>query len=78
MEPTPNPIHKSGDRNFFCPHYGDCLDHAVDHRWSSWHCCECAYESCQESRGIVQTVPDPDPFYEIPARIQSEVMYRLG
>jgi hypothetical protein len=77
MELSPNPIHKSGDRNFYCPHYGDCLDHAVEHRWNSWECSECAYKSMQESTSAVCTVPGPDPCYELPLEIYGQVRYRF-
>ncbi len=77
MEPMLNPIHKLGDRNLYCPHYGECLDHAVDHRWSSWDCSECLHKSTQESVCSVFTVPDPDPFYELPDRIHGEAGYRF-
>lgn len=77
MDLTPNPIHKIGERNLYCPNYAGCLDHAVDERWSSWDCSECSCKSKRESMGDVYTVPDPDPFYELPGDIYGQVRYTL-
>ena len=30
-------------RNHLCPHYGMCLDYAVDMNWRSWSCKECRH-----------------------------------
>lgn len=41
MKPAHNPVYKKGDRNVFCPHYGGCLDYAIEESWQYWNCCEC-------------------------------------
>ena len=45
----PHPILVKGNRdserpyrNVDCDHYGDCLDLALNSRWSDFSCCECA------------------------------------
>jgi hypothetical protein len=73
MKQKPNPIHKSGNRNLYCPYYEGCLDHAVESRWRYWDCCECAHKSKQESITGIQTVSDPNVYYELPANIYAEL-----
>ena len=73
MKPKPNPIHKSGNRNLYCPYYERCLDYAVESRWRFWNCSECAYKSKQESITGIQTVNDSNVYYELPAKIYAEV-----
>lgn len=73
MRPTPNPIHKSGTRNVFCPYYDECLDHAIEHRWKYWKCSECPHKLTQLSLGHVRTIHDWSPFYEYPLR-SSEIV----
>ena len=73
MRPTPNPIHKSGTRNVFCPYYDECLDHAIKHRWKYWKCSECPHKLTQLSLGHVRTIHDWSPFYEYPLR-SSEIV----
>jgi len=35
------PSRRRGERNIFCPHYGDCLDYAVKRAWVQWSCLQC-------------------------------------
>ena len=35
MEKDKNPVRKKGYRNFLCPYYRSCLDHASKHYWSA-------------------------------------------
>ena len=46
---NPNPIRKNGDRNVFCPHYGDCLDHAAKLHWEAWACLDCRHQMMQSA-----------------------------
>jgi len=69
MRPTPNPIHKSGTRNVFCPYYDECLDHAVERRWKYWKCSECPNKLRQLSPGHVRTIHDWSPYHEFPLRL---------
>lgn len=40
-----NPIAANGeaDRNFKCPYYTDCLDHAILKKWMGWRCDQCEH-----------------------------------
>ena len=78
MKPKPNPVHKAGTRNVYCPDYETCLDHAVELGWQYWSCSDCTYKLTQRSTSPVQTVNDPDQPYELPVRIHREVRYRFG
>ena len=73
MKSKPNPIHKSGTRNVFCPYYEECLDHAVERRWKYWNCTGCPHKLNKISLGYVRTVTDPNPFYELPLRLNEVV-----
>ncbi len=77
MEPAPNPVHKSGNRNIYCPYYEEYLDHAVEHRWQYWNCYECPHKLRQEPTSSIQTVRDPSPCYELPSKLHQEAMYGL-
>ena len=78
MESTPNPICKRGERNLFCVHYGDCLDHAVIKRWRRWSCGECALRCIQEERNMVPTVNDSNIYYELPPVLSGEAVRAFG
>ena len=41
MKPGLNPVHQKGDRNVYCPYYGDCLDYAIEVAWQYWNCGDC-------------------------------------
>jgi len=38
-----SPVRKRGDRNVFCPHYGQCLDFVVEKGWEDWDCRKCIH-----------------------------------
>ena len=78
MESTPNPICKYGERNLFCTHYGNCLDHAVFNKRRRWCCDECSYRCIQEERNMVPTVNDSNIYYELPPVLTSEAIGALG
>jgi hypothetical protein len=48
MDQNPNPIRKNGDRNIFCPYYGDCLTHAAKLHWENWDCSKCSHKLTQQ------------------------------
>ena len=78
MESNPNPVCKRGERNLFCLHYGDCMDHAVMNKWRRWSCGECAYRCVQEERNMVPTVNDSNIYYELPPVLSSEAIRAFG
>ncbi|MBW1739646.1 MAG: hypothetical protein JRJ42_00765 [Deltaproteobacteria bacterium] len=78
MKSRPNPIHKSGTRNVFCPYYEKCLDHAVERRWRYWKCSECPHKLRQQPLSHNVTIHAPNPCYELPWKTYREIMYRFG
>ena len=58
MNPMCNPTHKNGDRNVFCPHYGDCLDYAIQKTWEYWECSDCQHRLTVEARPEIQSKGD--------------------
>jgi hypothetical protein len=78
MSVKPSPVCRKGDRNLYCPNYGKCLDHAVDHKWRSWNCSECAFKKIQEPIHAVRTVNDSNIFYELPRTLPQEVWHSIG
>jgi hypothetical protein len=63
-----NPVQKSGERNYFCPFYSDCLDFAVKEAWKSWRCLECRHKTKEVINEEIFT-RDFAPVYEIPSGI---------
>ena len=51
MEAKPNPVYKWGEINFHCPHYEECIDHAVKRNWQFWTCSKCPHESTSKPQG---------------------------
>ncbi len=47
--PLLNPVHRSGKRNLYCPHYDQCLTHAAKYFWRFWDCSDCFYRNVAES-----------------------------
>ncbi len=47
------PIAASGEveRNFDCPYYSDCLDHAIAKKWSGWSCDDCDFREIESEPG---------------------------
>lgn len=64
MEQKPNPIYKRGERNIYCPFYGDCLDRAVDQFWRYWSCSKCPYKSVRTSDEIEYSATGEGLYYE--------------
>jgi hypothetical protein len=61
-----NPIHKKGDRNVFCPYYGNCLDYAIEKSWEYWDCCDCGYQFNEEGSPELQlTASGTIAYYEV-------------
>jgi hypothetical protein len=66
MTEKPKPMHRTGDRNDFCPFYGDCLDFAVKNSWEDWDCSECPYKTRDDARPEIQlTISGTIPYYEV-------------
>ncbi|MBW1784057.1 MAG: hypothetical protein JRL30_25375 [Deltaproteobacteria bacterium] len=49
MEIKGCPVPRRGERNIFCPYYGDCLDYAVQIQWHAFNCSRCPYKSVMQS-----------------------------
>ena len=75
MNKNPNPIRKNGNRNIFCPLYGDCLDHAAKLHWESWACFDCHHKQ-MKAAGVEGPFlsGDTTPYYTI----SSEIYRRVG
>ena len=41
MNTKPNPLYRSGDRNFQCSYYEQCRKHAFKNQWTFWTCSDC-------------------------------------
>jgi hypothetical protein len=66
MTEKPNPVHRKGDRNDFCPFYGDCLDFVVKNSWTDWDCSECPHKMREDARPEFQlTSRGTIPYYEV-------------
>jgi hypothetical protein len=61
-----NPVQIEGERNIFCPHYRDCLDHASKNYWEYWTCQDCAHK--QETEPVTDVLvlsPHTDIYYSV-------------
>ena len=68
------PVHKKGNRNVLCPHYGDCLDHAIEKAWDCWDCCDCEHRFSQETQPEIRsTVSGSIAYYDLPLEIYREI-----
>lgn len=73
MEPSPKPVHRSGNRNINCPFYGNCLDQAVKQNWQAWDCYECAYKSKHQVIPLTNSDYDFDHYYILPQSVARQV-----
>jgi len=48
-----NPVPVNGERNIFCPHYCDCLDHASKNHWEYWACQDCPHKQETEPPNLL-------------------------
>ena len=77
MNQRPNPIHRKGDRNALCPHYGVCLDKAVKKSWETWDCSRCLYKGSRDpSLSVLSAANDSDLFYDLSVRVDSDMYWR--
>ncbi len=61
---NPSPI--KGERNLFCPHYRNCLDHASKNYWEYWSCQDCVHRLETESVTETLVLPQhPDIYYSM-------------
>jgi hypothetical protein len=66
----PNPSHKNGVRNVFCPYYRECLDYAITKTWDYWACLECRFVgSRQFTEELIITNRESDLYYTLPLDI---------
>ena len=60
------PVHSRGDRNVFCPHYNQCLDHAVKFGWEYWACLDCGHKQEQKLiAGVLLSPRSSDPYHSV-------------
>ena len=70
MDERAKPIPGRGERNIYCPYYGDCLDSAVDLSWQSWNCSECQHKMTRQAvaeRDYLMT--NAVTYYELPLNV---------
>jgi tRNA(Ile2) C34 agmatinyltransferase TiaS len=66
MKTQRNPVHQSGVRNAFCPHYKECLDSAIQKGWEDWDCSSCHYKTNQDDKPEMRlTVNETIAYYEM-------------
>jgi hypothetical protein len=66
MNPECKPIQKKGDRNVFCPFYGDCLDFVIEKAWETWDCRDCChYSNLGAAPELSRNINHAIAFYEI-------------
>ena len=61
MKQERNRIHKKGDRNVFCPYYGDWLDYLIKQSWKGWDCCGCRHRLTEEFWTDAQLINGDSP-----------------
>ena len=73
------PVPIEGERNIFCPHYRDCLDHASKNYWEYWACQDCAHK--QETECVTDVLPSPqndDLYYSLSPLLNQKTKGVLG
>ena len=71
MKPAHNPKHEKGDRNVYCPYYGDCLDYAIEVSWQYWNCSGCIERTNHAARPDFQfRSNDAIDFFDMPLEIR--------
>jgi len=74
MNPKCNPVRRKGNRNVFCPYYGDCLDSAIEKSWAYWDCADCQHSLTQGAGVEAQlTVGHSIAYYDLPLEIYREL-----
>jgi len=64
MNNNENPVHTRGDKNVFCPYYGNCLDYAVELHWEYWTCLHCQHKQNETFvEDALLLTEDTDPYY---------------
>jgi hypothetical protein len=64
MNHNENPVNTRGDKNVFCPYYGNCLDYAVELHWEYWTCLHCEHKQKEIFvQDALLLTKDPDTFY---------------
>lgn len=72
MKRNPLPVYTNGERNIFCPHYRECLDHAAKRRWKSWACSECIHLTTEGPLDIIFTTGGQTPYYRVSPDIHTK------
>ena len=78
MRPRPKPVHRSGEKNIFCPFYGSCLDQAAKDYWQCWDCSECPHKLRKQPVGLHYNAEGLGPYCELPAGIYRVVRGEFG
>jgi hypothetical protein len=69
-----NPVHRRGERNYFCPFYCDCLNYAIDKSWDYWVCFDCQHKTSKEINEDIPFTTDVSmPFYDLPSEVYLEM-----
>jgi hypothetical protein len=79
MSPHTNPICEKGEKNVFCPYYGDCLNLASKQYWHYWSCRKCGYIHEAQPIPIIMYPPhNADPHYALsPVLYQKDREFKL-
>ena len=73
MRLSPKPIHRSGEKNIFCPFYTTCLDQAAKYYWQYWDCSECPHRLRKQAVVLHRNVEGLGPYCELPSRVSRHV-----
>jgi hypothetical protein len=65
MKPQVKPTAKRGERNIRCPHYNECLNHAVEYAWRTWSCSECLHKELQFVAESEWDGSESEPYYHV-------------
>ncbi|NVM22606.1 MAG: hypothetical protein HWN68_12615 [Desulfobacterales bacterium] len=66
MKPMAKPVHRSGNKNIYCPFYSNCLDHAAKRYWQYWDCSECRHKLRAQQIRLDRNTSGFDPRCELP------------
>jgi hypothetical protein len=66
MQPHSNPLHVQGEKNVFCPYYGECLDYACENNWEYWACLDCEHRRKSAAVRVILLPPQAyDSYYSL-------------
>ena len=66
MRSDSNPVYAEGEKNVFCPYYGECLNHACRNGWEYWACQDCEHRGKKEPvAAVLLPSQNYDSYYSI-------------